>query len=115
MALFVNVSYPGIAPAEENSTIEIFLGQKFRSEVCEAKAAPLWRINDTDLTDTAVIRSFSARVERGSDDATGNHQATLIINVVNSTFNATVVSCSARSTHDQILTYTLVVGKCVNR
>ena len=104
-----NNSYTGIAPVEENSTIEVFLGQNFRSDVCESEVAPNWRINDTDLIDTAVIQSFYAQVERGYDDATGNHQATLILDEVNSTLNATVVSCSARST--QILTYMLVVGK----
>ena len=108
--IILNFHAAGIAPVEESSTLEIFLGQKFQSEVCESEsAAPVWSIDNFDLINTSILQSFNARVERGYDDATGNQQATLIINVVNSPLNGSVVSCSANST--RILTYVLVVGK----
>ena len=69
----------------------------------------MWRINSTDLIATHDILRYYGRVLRDYDDATGKQQAILILNRVNSTFNGSVISCTAGST--RMLTYTLVVGE----
>ena len=101
-----------LSPADDSSIdeSEVFLEQTFRSEVCEsAEAPPLWRIGDTNLTNTTIIESYFGKVKVGHNDATGDHQSTLILKHVNFTLNGNVLSCSANSI--LILNYTLVVGK----
>lgn len=101
-----------LSPADDSSIdeSEVFLEQTFQSEVCEsAEAPPLWRIGDTDLTNTTIIESYFGEVKVDHNNATGDHQSTLILEHVNFTLNGSVVSCSANSI--LILSYMLVVGK----
>ena len=100
----------GLAPSERNVTLEIFVDQIFRSEVCEAGIPPVWHIDGNPLIRKDIIQNiYRAQVERGYDDSTGNWQATLIMNQVY-LFNGSVITCSANFT--LILMYRLEVGTC---
>ena len=78
--------------------------------MCEsADAPPLWRIGDTNLTDSSIIERYFGEVKLRIDDVTGSYQSTLILKHVNFTLNGSIVSCSANS--NLILNLTLVVGE----
>ena len=104
-----NFFYAGVAPFEKKFTVEVFAGQRFESEVCTAKdgLSPIWSINGTRLIDRDVIDSFNAHVPRNTNN--GLRQATLILSLVNSAFNDSVLLCSTNLT--QILAYKMFVGE----
>ena len=80
----------------------------FQSEPCtSAEVRPIWKIDDTDLTDALVINSYNGRVDRNPPPNAVEYWAVLILEHVNVTLNGSVLSCST----NPALNYTLVVGK----